>query len=238
MKIVLIIVGFIVVVILIIRAINKKQSKSELQDLFAKMHKEIFPNGEKDINEGTNELLRILNYSIDKKTAEDIFVKSSSICYTTSMNNGFSKERLEQHLSPYALYYFSGTSLSNFYDYLLSKNQRASFLDTARVFSELSNPTGTDKDEMPEGYGEFGLDITNPIPASSIPDSYFYLSRLRTQNGSETTYSRIGGMKASNIKHTVDVYNISANGKQLATIYICAYNKKTSSKAPKGFKLI
>jgi len=237
---ILIILG-IVAVILITRAINsgrKKQNKGELQNLLAKMHKEIFPNGKKDIDEGTKELLHLLNYSIDEKTAEIIFMKSSSICYTTSMNNGFSKERLRQHLLPYALHHFNDMSLSGFYDYLLSKNKRANFVDLARGFSQSSNPIGTDKDEMPEGFGEFGLEITNPIPASSIPDGYFYLNRLRTQSGSQITYDRIGGMKAPNIKHTIDAYKISAKGKQVAIIYICAYNKKTSSKAPKGFKLI
>ena len=153
------------------------------------------------------------------------------------MSGGFSKERLKQHLLPYALHYFNDESLSNFYNYLLSKNVRASFLDSAREFAQ-SNPTGTDQDEMPEGYGEFGLEITNPIPTASIPDSYFYLDRLRTLSGEKITYDRIGGMKAPNIKHTVDGYSISANGKQIAIIYICAYNKKTSSKAPKSFKLV
>jgi hypothetical protein len=244
MTTVLIIVGF-VALILIIRAINtggKKQSKNELQDLLVKMHKEIFPNGKKDIDEGTKELLRILNCSIDEKTAENIFIKSSSICYTVSMNNGFSKERLKQHLSPYALNYFNDNTLSAFYEYILSKNKKASelnnLLEITREFSKSSNPAGTDKDEMPEGYGEFGLEITNPIPVSSIPDGYFYLNRLRTVNESEITYNRIGNMAAPNINHPIDGYDIFANGRQIATIYICPYNKKTSNRAPKGFKLI
>lgn len=244
MTAILIIAG-IVAVIFIIRAINKggqKENRSELQGLLSKMHKEIFPNGQQDIDKGTQELLRILNYSIDEKTAQNIFMKSSSICYTTSMSNGFSKERLKQHLSPYALHYFDDTSLGSFYNYLLSKNKMAndlnSLLEISREFSQSSNPMGTDNDEMSEGYGEFGLEITNPIPVSSIPDGYFYLNRLRTENGSEITYHRIGGMKAPNIKHIVDVYEISVNGQKAATIYICSYNKKTSSKAPKGFKLV
>jgi hypothetical protein len=235
----------VIAVILVIRAMNKggqKQNNSELQNLLSKMHKEIFPNGKKDINEGTNELLRILNNCIDSKTAENIFIKSSSICYTSGLNNGFSKERLKQHLAPYALFLFNEKTLNEFYNYILSKNKRAndlnSLFETTREFSKSSNPNGTDKDEMPEGFGEFGLEITNPIPTSSIPDSYFYLSRLRTLSGSVITFNRIGSMKAENIKSTIDGYSLSANGKNIATVYICPYNKKTSSKAPKGFKLI
>jgi len=247
MTVILIILG-IAAIVLIIRAVNnqgQKQNKSELNSLLEKMHKEIFPNGKQDIDEGTKELLCILNYSIDKKTAQNIFVKSSSICYTTSMDDSFSKERLKRHLAPYALNYFNDNAINKFYDYLLyllSKNKKAkamnAVLEITREFSKSSNSTGTDKDEMPEGYGDFGLEITNPIPTSSIPDSYFYLDRLRTKNGEEITYDRIGSMKASNIEHTIDAYRIFANGKQIATIYICPYNKKNSIKAPNGFKIV
>ncbi len=244
MTTILIIVG-VIAVILFIKAMNKggqKQNNRELRDLLSKMHEEIFPNGKKDIDDGTNELLRILNNSIDTKTAENIFMKSSSICFTSSMNNGFSKERLKRHLAPYALHLFNDTALNEFYNYILSKNKRAndfnSLFEITREFSKSSNPDGTDKDEMPEGYGEFGLEITNPIPTSSIPDSYLYLGRLRTLSGSEVTFDRIGSMNAENIKSTIDGYNLSADGKNIATVYICPYNKKTSSKAPKGFKLI
>ena len=116
--------------------------------------------------------------------------------------------------------------------------KREIFFEIARDFSKASNPSGTIEDEMPEGYGEFGIEITNPIPVSSIPDSYIYLNRLRTQNGSKITYNRIGGMNAPNIKNIIDAYKISVNEKQVATFYICSYNEKTSCKAPKGFKLI
>lgn len=83
----------------------------------------------------------------------------------------------------------------------------------------------------------FGLEVTNPIATSSIPDSYFYLDRLKTKNGSSITYRRIGSMNAPNIKPLIDAYSISVNGKEIATIYICPYNKKTSTKAPPGFEL-
>lgn len=243
MTTILIITG-ILVVILIIRAVNnqdKKENKSELNNLVEKMHEKIFPNGENDIDEGTKNLLQILNHSIDEKTAQNIFVKSSSICYIKSMKGNFTVERLRQHLAPYALQYFNDETLSSFYNYILSKYAKANALinlvETSREFSNNSNPSGTDNDEIPEGYGEFGLEITNPIPTSSIPDSYFYLNRLKTQNGSDITYDRIGSMSAPNIKHTIDAYRISAKGQEIATIYICPYNKKTSAKAPKGFKI-
>ena len=59
MSAILIIAG-IVALIFIIRAINKggqNQNESKLESLLAKMHKEIFPNGQKDIDEGADKLL-------------------------------------------------------------------------------------------------------------------------------------------------------------------------------------
>ena len=237
MTAILIIVGIVAVILIIRAANNQGGNKNELTNSLKKMNKEIFPNGQLDIDKGTKKLLQILNDNIDKNTAQNIFVKSSSICYITSMKGTFSKERLKQHLAPYALDYFNDDTLSEFYDFIISKNETASLIEIKREFSKSSNPKGTDKDVMPEGYGEFGLEITNPIPTSSIPDSYFYLNSLRTQNGSEITFNRIGSMGAPNISQTIDAYTISANEQELATIYICPYNKKTSTKAPKGFML-
>jgi hypothetical protein len=244
----LIIIGIVIVSIIIIRTINvarQKKKKDKLQALLGEMNKAIFPNGQADIDAGTNELLNILNYKIDRETAQTIFMRSASICYTTTnmFNNGegFTKERLKQHLAPYALQHFNSKTLSDFYKYLLSKNEKAKefhdLLEFSRDFSQKSNPNGTDADEMPEGYGEFGLEITNPIPVASIPDSYAYLNRLVTNSGARITYNRTGSMSAPNIESLIDEYRIFRDGSQIATLYICPYNKKTSTKAPKGFKL-
>lgn len=51
------------------------------------------------------------------------------------------------------------------------QKQKRDFSKLQEIFLA-SNPSGTIEDEMPEGYGEFGIEITNPIPVSSIPDSY------------------------------------------------------------------
>ena len=45
---------------------------------------------------------------------------------------------------------------------------------------------GCDTDEIPEGIGEFGLEITNPIPVNGIPENEIYLSRLKTSDGDST----------------------------------------------------
>jgi hypothetical protein len=97
---------------------------------------------------------------------------------------------------------------------------------------------GTDLDIMPEGIGEFGLDVTNPIPTSTLYGSNAYLGLLRTLDGVKIGYDRIGSTRAENIPYIIDAYNITKNGETIATLYICPYNKKTSEKAPKGFDLL
>jgi len=100
------------------------------------------------------------------------------------------------------------------------------------------NGGGTEEDTMPEGYGEFGLEITNPIPIHTILGNKLYLDRLQTVDGVKVTYQRIGSMRAPNISSIIDGYTIFAKGEEIATLYICPYNKKNSERAPKGFKLI
>jgi hypothetical protein len=215
----------------------KPKKERELQKLVAEIHKETYPNGEKDIVEGTNELLKILNYSIDAQTARTIFMRSTSICYTSILSSGFNKERLKQHLGGYALQYFNDKTISEFYDLLLLNNPKAALIEMANLFSNEMGNNGTDQDEMPEGYGEFGLEITNPIPTSSVLESYNYLNNLTTNSGEKITYQRIGSMSAPNIEAIIDGYNIFSKDCEIATIYICPYNKKTSSKTPKNFNL-
>lgn len=105
------------------------------------------------------------------------------------------------------------------------------------AMSELNN-NATAEDIMPEGYGEFGHDLTNPIPVNSIMGNIAYLGKLRTLDGDRIQYNRIGSTKAPNIDMPIDTYRIIDNGKIIATLYISPYNKKNSQRSPKGFKLV
>ena len=53
------------------------------------------------------------------------------------------------------------------------------------------NEGGTDKDVIPGGYGEFGYDVTNPIPVNTIFGNTAYLANLTTLDGIKITYNRI-----------------------------------------------
>lgn len=100
------------------------------------------------------------------------------------------------------------------------------------------NKNGTDLDTIPNGYGEFGYDLTNPIPVNTILGNTAYLAKLRTLDGVKVTYNRIGSFHSPISKNPIDGYKVFANEKEIATLYIDPYNKKNSNKAPRNFKLI
>ncbi len=130
----------------------------------------------------------------------------------------------------------SKPSSKSVYD-TLNENPKFQELKTLYEAVEKLNKDGTDQDVMPEGYGEFGYDVTNPIPVNTIMGSIAYLGKLRTMDGIKVEYNRIGSLGSPNIKNIIDRYEISASGEKVATLFICPYNKKNSEKAPRGFKL-
>jgi hypothetical protein len=120
-------------------------------------------------------------------------------------------------------------------------------------------------DVNPAGTGEFGLDITNPIPINGIDNIPAYMDKLRYEyisqaNPNSKTYnpvtylrtsnadtSQVGDKKSfdsivasstscPNINGIIDVYNLySISDIKLAKIYVNCYSLKTSNKVPKGF---
>ena len=120
-------------------------------------------------------------------------------------------------------------------------------------------------DVNPSGTGEFGLEITNPIPIFGIDNIPAYMDKLRYEYTSQAnpnsktynpvTYKRtstvdtsqvgdnissVSTMESStsstNIAGIIDVYNLfSISGTKLARIYVNCYSLKTSNKVPKGF---
>jgi hypothetical protein len=112
-----------------------------------------------------------------------------------------------------------------------------SYLKFKRLESSINSTLstkGTDKDELPNGVGEFGLEATNPIPVASIREGYDYLEKLSTASG-EVSYLRIRSIGVDNISGPVDEYQIYLQDTELCKVYLNAYNRKTSIKIPRGF---
>lgn len=143
----------------------------------------------------------------------------------------------------------------------LSKiKEKRSIMHEMIILSEHDN---SNLDQNPDGFGEFGLDKTNPIPVNGIDNIPAYMDKLRYEYVSKTgsmTYNPITFLRTSeldetpigstkpidelfeestlspNIKGHIDVYNLySFSGNKLAKIYINCYSLKTSNKVPNGF---
>lgn len=97
---------------------------------------------------------------------------------------------------------------------------------------------GCDTDELPGAQGEFGHEVTNPIPTHTHLGTFSYLDRLRTEDGAQVTGLHVESVASPACPHPVDRYAISAkDGTPLATLYFSPHNRRNSDKAPKGFKL-
>jgi hypothetical protein len=97
---------------------------------------------------------------------------------------------------------------------------------------------GVDADEMPNGVGEYGLSPGNPVPCRTVFGSTAFLGRLRAPDGSKVTYERIGSEILAVSEFSIDKYQIThESGQPLAAIYISPYQKRNSTKPPKGFML-
>ena len=106
--------------------------------------------------------------------------------------------------------------------------------DLQGILSSMNTDIG---DSFEEGYGEFGWDVTNPVPTNSPFGSISYLAKLRDINGRKPSYERIGSYTADNIDQMIDGYELKYNGGNSKTIYICPYGKENSKRPPSGFSL-
>lgn len=99
-----------------------------------------------------------------------------------------------------------------------------------------NNIDGATTDVIPNAYGEYGFDVTNPIPTRGVPSNEAYLKSLSLLSNESFHWERIGSFTAPNIKNPIDGYKIIADsGEYLCTIYISPYQSVISKTAPKGF---
>ena len=129
--------------------------------------------------------------------------------------------------------------LLDFFGKKKKEDQEAAELLKALIQYQVeSRKDGVDTDDIPKGYGPYGLCKTNPVPTRGIPGSNEYLSRLRTKDGRCIENSRIGSTSAEDVTSgAIDMYSITSEGVSLGTVYLCPYHKRNSGKAPEGFRL-
>ena len=96
---------------------------------------------------------------------------------------------------------------------------------------------GCDADEIPEGIGRFGLEMSNPVPVHGYPECERYLGRLRHRGG-PVTWFRVGSFRAENLAMPVDAYEIyDESSRPVGRVYISPYHRRTSGLAPEGYTL-
>ena len=116
--------------------------------------------------------------------------------------------------------------------------EAAELLKALVQFHVEARADGVDTDDIPKAYGPFGLCKTSPIPTRSVPGSKAYRENLRTKDGRRVTATRMGSTSAEDVTSgMIDIYQLSADGLAVATIYICPYHKRNAAKAPDGFYL-
>ena len=112
---------------------------------------------------------------------------------------------------------------------------------TYQLLQEIQNAMGRDATQngmIPDAYGKFGYDVTNPIPVKGTMGEIAYLAKLRTEKGVKVEYKRIGSTRVANINHPIDIYDIRGDGEHICKLHLCPYYKENSANAPQGFKLI
>lgn len=96
--------------------------------------------------------------------------------------------------------------------------------------------TGRRLDEMPGGVGEFGLEASNPIPVQGIAMIKVYLGFVATPDYQRIKFERVHSIEDAKMPGLTDEYDIfDQSGKLLTKLYVNAYAKGTSERAPQGF---
>jgi hypothetical protein len=222
--------------------------------MFKRMSREMFPNGDAQIEQETNELRRVLSTDYSLSNVKQLYVFISGLYYLS-----LTKDRgdIVNSILRYKDLAVSASDAGIIFDFLNNKwsKQKIEALDSEKVsgFSTLDNEqqailshlenkarigtSGLTVDELPDAHGEFGLVKTNPVPINGFTEVYTYLSRLQTAEGREIKYERLGGVTAANVANTIDKFAIyHTNGNLITHIFLSGYHRKTSNKVPRGFK--
>lgn len=220
----------------------KKKETLALEASLDKMVEFLFPNGDVDITRDSKRIQMLANGKLTFDECKESVIGCKGIIYIAENK---SAERLVPSImarlkkcnekEAYSIYaYLSGEAM--YLDRINAFNASLGMVSHA-ITSEL-HQYGIDLDELPNGFGEFGLTKTNPIPTISADGSTDYLSRLRYKEQT-ISYNRTGSVTENEVTNApIDVYAITYLEKSLGNIYICPYHRRNSKKAPKGFEFI
>jgi len=169
----------------------KSRPERELENSLQQLNEMLFPRGEQDIERDCQRINALANGKIPLDKLRGFVAGCKTIvCISESEDDaryiGSFMQRAEGRISEkeaYEMYaYFEGEA--TFYDNLTrqmklmggntSDSSEAIFGNMPWIFS-----AGTHEDTIQDGYGEFGLVNTNPVPTISVRGSNRYLANLR-----------------------------------------------------------
>src|SRR6185437_11558788 len=222
-----------------------KSGNTKFDETTKKIIDAVFPNGERDINRDCARVNQITEGRIPTEKLRQFVTGAKtrvrvnndgdeSILVDSILRRSGGLINASQAYEVYA--YFEGEAGDLDKASLVQKSQGSEAADMAVMFNEFAKmrSTGVSTDDLPNGYGEFGLVVTNPIPTVSVTGSNYYLGRLRF-NDLPVTATRIGSTSSEVTSGMIDMYVLDANGQRVGTIYVCPYHKRNSKKAPEGF---
>lgn len=211
--------------------------KSKEERLVDDVNKLIFPGGESDVTRDCERVNSITKGKIAPDKLRGFVAACKTLIYV-------SKRCDAERFVPSFMQHAEGRiTESEAYDMYVYFEGEARFYDITRQFGQgtsFGNNTpwtyaaGTRTDEIPGGYGEYGLTVTNPIPTVSVRCSDHYLGMLR-YGGHPVQANRVGSMKSDVTPGPVDLYTLSCGGREIGNIFISSYHKKNSRRAPRGF---
>ena len=121
---------------------------------------------------------------------------------------------------------------------LVYLKKRPNYLDELSSNLASINFGGYELEVIPEGFGEFGYTITNPMPIKPGIGYLTYFKKLRTINDKEIRYKYLRTTQSKNIKYYIDEYEITIDNVKAANLFICPFYVTNSLRAPYGFKII
>ena len=218
----------------------KSNKKSKDSSALAILDKKIFPYGREQKEAGAKQIIRLSNNKLDFMQSLEIYGKIKAQIYflTDFENDEITQTIITNDLRSKNLTYIECFNIIGF---ILSDNEKYESQNNEIIDSMVNSAfnaknEGYDLDMIPEGHGEFGLSLSNPIPVKGIISNEIYLKKLRTDTGEQISWKRQGSTRSLLIPNPIDVYHIfNQKGEFLTKLFISPYHKKISGIAPKGF---
>lgn len=223
----------------------EQQLKEYKENLHPNTKSMFFPRGESEIDFIAKNLVLLVESEIKLSKLMEIFAYARTLM--TFYNPSFPYETYQAVMKKIGneawwfdviliLSYISSGVYTNLDDTYTAEPLNSVYREAYRIARQFDIiDQNTNGDEMTGAYGRFGYDKTNPIPFRGYLGINEYFGKLRSNDGKEVAFKRIGSFTSDNIKGLIDAYRINPSSHEEVILYINIYNSKTSRKAPDGF---